>query len=78
MANINNASKIQKENFIKVMKDPVKWAQVFVNIFNPVSRREEPWKARWYQQEMLRDNSTKKVYRCGRRTGWLFGPFRGN
>lgn len=69
MSNLKNASKIQKEKFIEIMGDAVKWAQIFITIFNPVTRKEEPWIARWYQQEMLRDPSMKKVYRCGRRTG---------
>ena len=32
-------------------------------------KKYTPWTARWYQAEMLRDKSRKKVYRCGRRTG---------
>lgn len=78
MLNFKNASKIQQEKFLAVMKDPVKWAQIFITIFNPVTRKEEPWVARWYQQEMLRDESLKKVYRCGRRTGLVLSSFRGN
>lgn len=69
MSSLSNASKIQVEKFKEVMGDPVKWAQVFISIFNPITRKEEPWVARWYQQEMLRDSALKKVYRCGRRTG---------
>ena len=32
-------------------------------------KKDTPWTARWYQVQMLRDKSLKKVYRCGRRTG---------
>lgn len=53
----------------EIMKDPIKWSQVFVRTFDSVKKEEGPWIARWYQAEMMRDNSLKKVYRCGRRTG---------
>lgn len=69
MAILSKMSEIEKRNFQEVLKDPVKWAQVFLRIFNPVTKKEEPWTARWYQAIMLRDKSIKKVYRCGRRTG---------
>lgn len=65
-------SPIQKRNLQKILQDPVLWAQSFLIIYNPKTKREEPWHARWYQAEMLRDKSIKKVYRCGRRTGKLF------
>lgn len=69
MSLLNNMSPIEKERFLAIIKDPVKWSQSFIKIFNPVTKQVEPWIARWYQVEMLRDFSTKKVYRCGRRTG---------
>ena len=72
MALLKKMSPIEKELFKEVLKDPVKWAQAFLTIFNPVTKKEEPWKARWYQSQMLRDHSIKKVYRCGRRTGRSF------
>ena len=72
MAILKNMSEIEKKNFVEILNDPVKWAQVFLRIFNPVTKKEEPWKARWYQAQMLRDKSLKKVYRCGRRTGKQF------
>ena len=53
----------------EILSDPVKWAQIFVTIFDNSTKKKQPWVARWYQSEMLRDKSTKKVYRCGRRTG---------
>lgn len=53
----------------EILNDPVKWAQIFVNTFDNATKVKQPWVARWYQAEMMRDNSDKKVYRCGRRTG---------
>lgn len=58
-----------KQKLKEIMNDPVKWAQIFVNTFDPVKKEITKWTARWYQCEMLRDDSVKKVYRCGRRTG---------
>ena len=66
MANYKKADQVK---LAKIMKDPVAWAQAFLRTFNPQTGRIEPWKARWYQVEMLQDNSKKRVYRCGRRTG---------
>ena len=66
MANYKKADQIK---LAKIMKDPVAWAQAFLRTFNPQTGRIEPWKARWYQVEMLQDQSKKRVYRCGRRTG---------
>lgn len=62
-------SNIELQKIKAVMDDPVKWAQVFVTIFDNVQKKKTPWIARWYQAEMLRDRSIKKVARCGRRTG---------
>lgn len=62
-------SAVETKRLVEIMDDPVKWAQVFVQAFNPISKKTEPWIARWYQVEMLRDKSQKKVARCGRRTG---------
>lgn len=53
----------------EILSDPVKWAQIFINVFDNSTKKKQPWVARWYQSEMLRDTSVKKVYRCGRRTG---------
>ena len=66
MANYKKADQLK---LAKIMKDPVAWAQAFLRTFNPQTGRIEPWKARWYQVEMLQDQSKKRVYRCGRRTG---------
>ena len=52
-----------------ILDDPVKWAQAFLKTFDPKSKEIVPWTARWYQVEMMRDKSTRKVYRCGRRIG---------
>ena len=61
--------KTDQAKLAKIMKDPVAWAQAFLRTFNPKSGKIEPWKARWYQVEMMTDKSKKRVYRCGRRTG---------
>lgn len=68
------ASKYLKDDNVRkklelILNDPVKWAQLFLRVFDPIEKKEVNWTARWYQVEMLRDGSTKKVYRCGRRTG---------
>lgn len=60
---------VEKRNLQKIVQDPVLWAKAFIRIFNPQTKKEQAWEARWYQAEMLRDKSVKKVYRCGRRTG---------
>ncbi len=43
---------------VEILSDPVKWAYVYLG-----------WEARWYQEEILRDNSLHIVLRMGRRTG---------
>lgn len=67
------------------MQDPVLWAKAFIRTFDPEKKKYVPWEARWYQAEMLRDKSLKKVARCGRRTGkclpgWVkvFDPISGD
>lgn len=69
---------VNKKKLQKIFSDPVLWSQAFLKTFNPKKKIDEPWTARWYQAEMLRDNSLKKVYRCGRRTGDLFCPYAVN
>ena len=69
MGILKHMSPIERKKFIEIVNDPVKWAQAFLRTFNPETKKIEPWKARWYQVKMLRDPSTKKVYRCGRRIG---------
>ena len=59
----------QKAKLKEILDDPVKWAQAFLITWNGDKKCYSPWTARWYQSEMLRDKSKKKVYRCGRRTG---------
>ena len=59
----------QKVKLKEILDDPVKWAQAFLITWNGDKKCYSPWTARWYQAEMLRDKSKKKVYRCGRRTG---------
>jgi len=62
-------SKIQLEQLKKISEDPVLWAKAYVITYDNALKKYVPWTARWYQAEMLRDKSRKKVYRCGRRTG---------
>lgn len=69
MAILKNLSPVERKKFLEIAKDPVKWAQAYLRTFNPTTKKIEPWTARWYQVEMLRDKSVKKVYRCGRRIG---------
>lgn len=60
---------VEKRRLREVMSDPIKWAQAFLRTFDPREKKIVPWVARWYQVEMMRDKSVKKVYRCGRRIG---------
>lgn len=69
MSYLKNMSPIERKQFLEMVNDPIKWAQAFLRSFNPASKKIEPWIARWYQVEMMRDKSTRKVYRCGRRIG---------
>lgn len=62
-------AKAEAKKLKEIMEDPIKWAQAFLRAYNPKTKKIEPWTARWYQVEMLRDKSTRKVYRCGRRIG---------
>lgn len=61
--------KAQQERLKEIMGDPVKWAQTFLITYDKTKKQDTPWTARWYQVQMLRDKSLRKVYRCGRRTG---------
>lgn len=70
MANLSNSmSPLEYKKLQEVMSDKVLWAQIFVTTYDSVQKKYTPWTARWYQAEMLRDKSLKKVARCGRRTG---------
>lgn len=61
-------SKLSKEGKLVIIKrDPVMWAKSFVQIYNIDLDKYAPWTPRWYQAEMLRDRSLRKVFRCGRR-----------
>lgn len=61
------AVKIKK--LADICKNPVLWAKVFLRTVDNASKKIVPWVARWYQAEMLLDESLNKVARCGRRTG---------
>lgn len=66
---LNLRSPIVREKLRKIAEDPVLWAKAFVVTYDPSLKKDVPWTARWYQAEMLRDMSIRKVYLCGRRTG---------
>lgn len=53
-----NAVPAEDWNIFTVTKDPVLWAEYMLGV-----------ECRWYQLEMLRCTSQKKVSRCGRRIG---------
>lgn len=60
-------SPIEEAKLRAILADPVEWAKAFVVSNDAASKKYGPWVARDYQEEMLRDPSLKKVYRCGRR-----------
>lgn len=64
-----NKKELETKKLKQIMEDPVKWAQAFLKTFDTETKKIVPWKARWYQVEMMRDQHTRKVYRCGRRIG---------
>lgn len=62
-------SKVEQEKLKFIMNDPVLWAKTHIITYDNALKKYVPWTARWYQAEMLRDTSRKKVYQCGRRIG---------
>ena len=62
-------NRAQAKKLKEIMDDPILWSQAFLKTFDPRKKEYVPWTARWYQVEMLRDKSVRKVYRCGRRIG---------
>lgn len=58
---------MEKEKLRQIMADPVLWAKAFIISNDAQTKKMGPWIARNYQEEMLRDKSYRKVYRCGRR-----------
>lgn len=66
---MNLKSPIVQERLKQIQNDPVLWARAFIQCYNPLTKQVEPWVARWYQAEMMRDNSQFKAYLNGRRTG---------
>ena len=65
------SEKLTKEELekleIEIRKDPIKWA--YWQLKDPKGR---PWKARWYQREMIRgilNGDTRIAARMGRRVG---------
>ena len=56
-------SRVQEELIKKINSDPVLWAKSHIITYDNAAKKYVPWTARWYQAEMLRDKSRKKVYR---------------
>ena len=48
-------TKVQKELIERINSDPVLWAKAFVISNDAIAKKVGPWKARDYQEEMLRD-----------------------
>jgi len=66
---LDERKKIKLQQAAAILKNPVLWAKACVKTVDNATKQVVPWEARWYQKEMLLDNSIKKVARCGRRTG---------
>lgn len=62
-------TEIERAKLRQLIDDPILWAKVFAVSNNAITKKYGPWVARDYQEEMMRDKSLRKVYRCGRRTG---------
>ena len=52
---------------IEEMANPYAWADKYIDTEAEDSKRM--FSPRWYQEQMVRCTATRKVYRCGRRTG---------
>lgn len=65
----DNLTPSQITKMKEIIRDPVLWSQKFIVTYDSVKKCETPWIARWYQAEVLRDKSKKRVLRQGRRTG---------
>lgn len=48
----------EEQQILNIIGDEIKWAKV-----------ELGWKARWYQEKILRESTNRTVLRCGRRVG---------
>ena len=49
MATNKKITTVEAKKLQDIMSDPVKWAQVFVTIFDNAAKKKTPWIARWYQ-----------------------------
>lgn len=54
----------EEQDEMRALWDPVTWAEMYCKLPNG-----EPWVARWYQAEILRCTSRRRVTRLGRRSG---------
>lgn len=59
-------SKEEVEQFEEIA-NPYFWADKYIDPHTPEDKRM--FSKRWYQEQMVRCTATRKVYRCGRRTG---------
>jgi len=62
-------SVVEKDVLRQIVGDPALWAKAFLRTYDQAAKKVVPWTARWYQIQMMRDKSKKRVARCGRRTG---------
>ena len=69
MSDAQQISTVAQKKLLEIVEDPVKWAQVFISVYDSSLKKMTPWIARWYQVDILRDFSLRKVSRWGRRTG---------
>jgi len=60
----NQAIDLTEVEEAELIDDPVLWAETYLQ--NPVNPNE-PLRLRWYQKNILRDNSQRRVLRMGRR-----------
>lgn len=69
MAKMDKRQQLRIQKIAEISKNPVLWAKLALRTVDNATKKIGPWVARWYQAEMLLDNSLRKVARCGRRTG---------
>lgn len=60
---------VQAMKLKKIMDDPVLWCHAFLQIYDTNLKKMVKFKPREYQEDMLRCNDLRQVFRCGRRLG---------
>lgn len=66
---LNVVNKENKDDLKAIYDDVIKWAYCFIRIRDRQTGELIPWVARNYQASAMRDDSTRKVLRWGRRCG---------